>query len=152
MKKLLILIVLLIPAVASAKPKKNTDPISCMAENIYREAGTENSLGQLAVAYTVLNRLKTHKYGDNVCDVIYHKCQYAWTCQTHSRFDISKHEEIELLARRVMFNMFQDPTAGSVSFNNRPFKTRYLQFTMKIGKHYFYKSTTQLATRNQPAL
>ena len=51
---------------------KIIDPkqITCMAKNIFYEAGAESTLGQAAVARVVMNRV-AHGFGKNPCQVIY---------------------------------------------------------------------------------
>ena len=68
--------------------------ILCLATNLYFEARGEPLAGQLAVGYSVMNRVKSPRYPDTVCGVIYdaqfnswdpvnpirHRCQYSWFC------------------------------------------------------------------------
>lgn len=51
----------------------------CLARNIFFEAGTEETLGKLAVAQVTLNRLQTGYWGDHICDVVYSPEQFSWT-------------------------------------------------------------------------
>jgi spore germination cell wall hydrolase CwlJ-like protein len=51
----------------------------CLAKNIYHEAGVESDVGKVAVGQVTINRLKTGRWGDNLCDVIYAKKQFSWT-------------------------------------------------------------------------
>jgi spore germination cell wall hydrolase CwlJ-like protein len=61
-----------------------------MAENIYRESGTESYAGKIAVGHVVLNRVKNQKYPRTICGVIYEgsqsvhtsTCQFSWTCES----------------------------------------------------------------------
>jgi len=68
-----------------------------MAQNIYFEARGEPIKGQLAVGNVVLNRVKSKKYPNTVCEVIKqaridpirgtpikHKCQFSWYCDGKS--------------------------------------------------------------------
>ena len=43
----------------------------CLAKNIYYEAGIENEHGKYAVAQVTINRLKSGRWGDTVCKVVY---------------------------------------------------------------------------------
>lgn len=69
----------------------------CMANNIFYEAGSENTLGQAAVARVVMNRVR-HGFGADPCRVIHQVtkiddkkvCQFSWVCEgkgTPNRFD-----------------------------------------------------------------
>lgn len=53
--------------------------VECLTKNIYYEAATESRAGKYAVATVTLNRLKTGRWGNNVCKVVYSKAQFSWT-------------------------------------------------------------------------
>ena len=57
--------------------------VTCLAENIYFEAGHEPLEGKKAVAFVTLNRVQSG-YADNICDVVKQKtgktCQFSWYC------------------------------------------------------------------------
>jgi len=53
----------------------------CLTKNIYYEAGVEKVEGKYAVANVTINRLKSGKYGKNICEVVYAKKQFSWTNQ-----------------------------------------------------------------------
>jgi spore germination cell wall hydrolase CwlJ-like protein len=55
------------------------DDEKCLAKNIYHEAGVESKVGKVAVGQVTINRLKTGRWGDNICDVVYAKEQFSWT-------------------------------------------------------------------------
>lgn len=57
----------------------NRKDITCLAKNIYFEAGTESMLGKLAVAQVTINRVKNGYWGETVCDVVHAKDQFSWT-------------------------------------------------------------------------
>jgi spore germination cell wall hydrolase CwlJ-like protein len=52
---------------------------ACLARNIYYEAGVESERGKYAVAQVTMNRLKTKRWGDTICKVVYAKSQFSWT-------------------------------------------------------------------------
>jgi len=81
--------------------------LECFAKNIYFEAGNQELAGKYAVGHVVLNRLKSDKFPDTICGVIYqgpvreswatasnenlsddervyypkrHQCQFSWYC------------------------------------------------------------------------
>jgi spore germination cell wall hydrolase CwlJ-like protein len=55
--------------------------VECLTKNIYYEAGVEDKTGKYAVAHVTLNRMKTGKWGNDVCKVVYAKKQFSWTLQ-----------------------------------------------------------------------
>jgi len=76
---------------------KNTD-LDCLAQNIYFESRSESQADQIAVGQVVLNRVKSPKYPNTVCEVIRqgptynwtenfpvkYKCQFSWYCDGKS--------------------------------------------------------------------
>ena len=68
------------------------EALTCMALNIYHEARNEATVGQLAVAQVVMNRVNDDRFPDTPCDVIYDgihtksghpirdRCQFSWYC------------------------------------------------------------------------
>lgn len=62
------------------KPLKlNNREKECLARNVYYEAGTEKTLGKIAVAQVTLNRVQTGYWGHHICDVVYAPDQFSWT-------------------------------------------------------------------------
>lgn len=53
--------------------------IDCLAKNIYYEAATESRTGKYAVGTVTVNRLKTGRWGNSVCKVVYSPSQFSWT-------------------------------------------------------------------------
>lgn len=70
--------------------------LACMALNIYHEARNESTVGQIAVAQVVMNRVHDDRFPDDPCAVIYEgkhytaksgktypikdRCQFSWYC------------------------------------------------------------------------
>ncbi len=138
-------------SVGSASNKE----LDCMAKAIYFEAGHEKELGKIAVGAVVLNRINSPAYPNNVCAVVYQKnykargCQFTWACRKHVNIVSNKAwEESQAIARGVLAGNFNDPTKGATSFNNRPFKSKGLKHTVKIGNHYFYSNRSKVASIN----
>ena len=71
--------------VNTSQPIKHTPAeLTCLTRNIYHEARGEAEAGQYAVANVTLNRLKSGKWGNDICQVVYAKKQFSWTNQTKS--------------------------------------------------------------------
>lgn len=139
--------------------------IECLALNIYHEARNESSVGQLAVAWVVINRVKSELFPDSVCGVVYdgriskwhkentgkivplrNKCQFSWYCDGKSDkvYNPAKFEE----ARHIAFNVLWkgtkvvDPTQGALWYHAdyvNPRWSKDYERTIKIGTHIFYK-------------
>lgn len=52
--------------------------VHCLALNIYHEARSESTEGQLAVALVTLNRVKSDRYPDTICKVVKQYKQFSW--------------------------------------------------------------------------
>lgn len=50
----------------------------CLAKNIFYEAGVEPHAGKIAVAQVTHNRLKTGRWGKDICSVVFAKAQFSW--------------------------------------------------------------------------
>lgn len=53
--------------------------LNCLALNIYHESRGEPLLGQLAIAFTVKERVKSPRWKNDVCGVVYSYKQWSWT-------------------------------------------------------------------------
>ena len=60
--------------------------LKCLATAIYFEARGESEFGQEAVAQVILNRERSSRYPDTVCEVVYqnagqrNRCQFSFAC------------------------------------------------------------------------
>jgi N-acetylmuramoyl-L-alanine amidase len=96
----------------------NEDDLFCMVQNVYHEARGEDALGQAAVAYVTLKRVRSPAYPDTVCGVVWQKGQFSWTEDGKSdrMTDLSaigKAVDIALAASR---GKMKDPTGGALHF------------------------------------
>ena len=136
--------------------------VTCLAENIYFEAGHEPLDGKKAVAFVTLNRVQSG-YADNICDVVQQKkgqiCQFSWYCDTtftNKRLTIketSLYNDILQLSTNVFLNFerMDDVTNGATYYHAdyvKPNWTR-LQKETQIGRHIFYKSKIDQIDRNR---
>lgn len=143
-------------AAASSKWIKFATPqqITCMAMNIFYEAGSENYDGKVAVGRVVLNRI-THGFARTPCDVIYQQhtiddgessrklCQFSWTCMEVSK--PSRNNPIYVEAERIAWELlahdkYRDVISKSTLFfhatsvqPNWPYSVDRI-----IGNHIFY--------------
>lgn len=143
---LLILITTTITADAKTRHKhdRQTPPAQaelCMAQAIYHEAKSESQTGKIAVGKVIMNRVNAVGYADNVCGVVYERCQFAFTCRKTRNIDWQQNAELIELSKRIIAGEFPDYSQGAISFNNKPFRNRGLIKTAKIGNHYFYKNS-----------
>ena len=49
--------------------------VECLAENMYFEAAYEPKVGQIAVAFVTINRVKSGRFEHDICGVVKQKIQ-----------------------------------------------------------------------------
>ena len=137
--------------------------ITCLAENIYFEAGREPVDGQKAVAFVTLNRVQTGNYADDICGVVHqktgHTCQFSWYCdktftsKVLTIKDTPLYNEIRSLATNIVVNFekVDDVTAGATYYHADYVKPnwRHLDRVSQIGRHIFYKRKGDEIDRNR---
>jgi len=140
--------------------------VDCLAENIYHEAAHESKDGKVAVAMVTLNRLASGKYGDDVCNVVKQKtningstiCQFSWVCQPYltakslTNINSLLYNDIRDLAVYVFYNYdsMNDVTKGATYYHADYVDPQWgLPKTTQIGRHIFYKRSSDLATMNK---
>ena len=127
--------------------------VTCLAENIYFEAGHEPLDGKKAVAFVTMNRLHSG-YADDICSVVKQKtgstCQFSWYCYTTftNRMLTIKHpplyNEILNIATTIYLNYerLPDVTNGSTYYHADYVNPKWYKLAkeIQIGRHIFYKS------------
>jgi N-acetylmuramoyl-L-alanine amidase len=77
--------------------------VECLTRNIYYEAGVEDERGKYAVGHVTVNRLKTGRWGNTICQVVYAPKQFSWTLSKQlGRPDRALWAKSEIIARRVL--------------------------------------------------
>jgi len=140
-----------------AKQKKLTinfkKQVSCLAKNIYYEAGYESYEGKLAVATVTLNRVKHRDFPDTVCDVVYQRnkrgCQFSWTCGPKAPFELSRYRQTEKLAEKILTrNLRVARLKKALYFHNTSITPdwNFAQPVTQIGNHIFYEPRRNTST------
>ena len=128
-----------------------TKPLAC---NIFMEARGEPLLGQLAVAFTTLNRLQHESFPKTLRGVVFEPKAFSWT-SSGSTIVISTKERVQWdnsrLIAKFMFHLYEtdlkryrasDPTHGSLFYHAnhvRPSWRNNKHVTASIGRHIFYR-------------
>ncbi|MGF1660260.1 MAG: cell wall hydrolase [Rubrimonas sp.] len=130
---------------------RNADPseVACLALNVYHEARGESAKGQAAVAHVTLNRVRSARYPDRVCEVVTQKwsgvCQFSWYCDRRSDqpLDMAAFDKSMRVALDVVSGRRADPTGGATYFIARsiaePDWAQRLTRTVSIDGHHFYR-------------
>jgi spore germination cell wall hydrolase CwlJ-like protein len=123
--------------------EKQTD---CLAKNIYFEARNQSFLGQRAVAWVTLNRVKDEQYPKSVCEVVWQDGQFSWT--EDGKSDKPNDETSWMLAQFVAeiamysYGQIPDPTNGATMYHADyvdPYWSSKFVETVEIEDHIFYK-------------
>ena len=133
------------PAFA-ATPEDKSDPVKCLALNMYHEARGQGSAGLLGVSSVVLNRVKDKRFPNTICEVIYQgptreswktrqtpdpsdavfypvrdRCQFSWYCDGRSDEPKEKkvYQRLLTIARSIVYNniSFIDITDGATHYH-----------------------------------
>lgn len=128
-------------ALAVATPVLASGPqeVRCLAETVYHEARGESLDGQLAVAETVMNRVRAPSFPRTICGVVTQKGQFAPQKRIVEKAAFERALHVAQLA--------VDGRTGGVSGGATYFHTtkvspswshRFTR-TKKIGNHIFYR-------------
>ncbi|NBO28097.1 MAG: cell wall hydrolase [Synechococcaceae bacterium WB8_1B_057] len=127
--------------------------LSCLARNIYHEAGAEPFEGKVAVAQVTINRANSDgKFPGDICKVVFQKnmfydkvlCQFSWVCDRPGNLK-PKHpdvyEESMEVAKKVLLEGFRLPSlTDALYFHADYINPRWKRERVaKIGRHVFYK-------------
>lgn len=140
--------------------------IDCLARNMYFEARGEGVRGQQAVAFVTMNRVRSARFPDTVCDVVYqarrdsqgrplrHRCQFSWVCdgtRTDRKVDwvyrpIRQQAEYLYINYLINPGAVADVTDGATHFHATrvsPHWSRHPNYqpVAHIGQHVFYQPT-----------
>ena len=127
-----------------------TAPLAC---NIYMEARGEPLLGQLAVAFTTLNRLQHESFPKTLRAVVYEKGAFSWTKSSGSHIEVREKDQWDaaklvakfsyrLLATNPRLYRQMDPTKGGLFYHAAYVKPSWRNprhITARIGGHTFYR-------------
>ena len=131
--------------------------ITCLALNIYFEARDQPIEGQIAVAQVVLERVKSDKYPNTVCEVVLQgptyswtinypirdRCQFSWYCDGQSdepKDKIAWLNSIDV-AEKTLHGL-KDVVQGAKYYHSvtvDPWWAKYKTRVKQIGDHIFYK-------------
>ena len=135
----------------------------CLALNTYHEAKNQSTVGQIATAQVVMNRVEDKRFPNTVCEVvkqgptrpswedpnkeypIRHRCQFSWYCDGKS--DVPKNEKAWKKAQDVAFLVLYDKikldvTEGATHYHAtyvKPAWAKTKKRTTQIEKHIFYR-------------
>jgi len=140
------------PTVHQATIQVRERQLTCLARNIYYEAGNEPFEGKVAVAQVTINRSQSGLFPEDICRVVYQKnvfyektiCQFSWYCDREAMARIL-HQEVYTesyeVAKKVLLEGFRLPSLHEAMYYHADYvKPGWnKQRITKIGRHIFYK-------------
>jgi len=134
------------------------EAVMCLALNLYFEARDQPVVGQLAVGFSTMNRVKDERYPDTVCEVvkqakyhawdmenpIRHKCQYSWFCDGMSDVPTNDKAMLEatILAANIFYGKVTDISTGATHYHAtyvNPYWADHMTVLFRIDDHIFYR-------------
>lgn len=124
--------------------------IACLSQAIYFESRGEALEGRIAVAETILNRVKSERYPDTVCKVVrqgtglLNQCQFSYHCDglKENIDELDVYIDIQKLAVKMLSGYSSRVTDGATHFHTidvSPYWASELVMTASIGRHLFYR-------------
>jgi spore germination cell wall hydrolase CwlJ-like protein len=142
--------------------ERRQQDLHCLASNMYFEARGESLMGRLAVGFVTINRVRSSRFPDRICDVIQQahldkngkpirsRCQFSWYCDgtTPVVTDSKTYDQI-LKEAQYLYKLYYevpvllDITEGSTHFHAEyvsPHWNRVYTRTTTVGAHIFYSN------------
>ena len=118
--------------------------LSCLVANVYHEARGEDALGQAAVAWVTLNRVRHPDYPKTICGVVMQPEQFSWYSDGRSdrMTDLDAIGKAVDIALAVSRGKIPDPTGGSMHYYAQDkVKPRWARhgWRLILGDHTFVK-------------
>lgn len=137
-----------IPAIAPAPARRaasasavSSSELECLAKVVLYEAGSEPRAGQLAVAQVVMNRVRSPRFPNTICGVIYQRGQFA-SIRSYSPPRGARWNRAMALAREVTSGEAAPVVGRALYFHAarvRPAFARTQTRVAQIGGHVFYR-------------
>ena len=130
-------------------------PLMCLAMNVYHEARQESTVGQLAVAQVVMNRVVDDRFPNDVCAVvtqgqhwdgipIKNKCHFSWSCDgisdtPRNKKAFEKSQEIAAMVLEGWTGTFFEGATHYHADYVMPRWAKHKTKIVKIDSHIFYR-------------
>ena len=120
----------------------------CLSRNIYWESLREPLIGQIAVATITHNRVKSKKWGDTFCKVVFEPKQFSWTNNKKTvnrtpknipQWERAKHSAL-LFTRGVRVPKLKDSEFYYAEYIDPPKWSKKMKKEAHIGRHIFFSN------------
>jgi spore germination cell wall hydrolase CwlJ-like protein len=137
-----------------------------LARTIAFEGSGETEIGKIAIAYVVLNRESSGRWGDSIKDVVTSPWQFEpWMTRRKAMEKLSRkdprYKDAVRVADAVLMGEVSDPTGGATHFLNPVIVRKRRGGTLPswaqgdgkpIGRHVFYAQNTDHAQHDQKGI
>ena len=92
-----------------------------------------------------LNRVKSEKWPNNICDVVYQPKQFSWTADPNNKWVSSEHAKFQEIKRQVLdwlVNGYQPITQKSNHYATIDTHRKWMKkmsYVTTIGSHKFFR-------------
>ena len=99
--------------------------VNCYAQAVYHEVNTRSLEEKVGVINVIRNRLRTGRWGRDVCSVVYARGQFIGvTDESHLEVNARAYLETKLLVLdTVVFNKYANPVGKSLHFHDDSIKS-----------------------------
>jgi spore germination cell wall hydrolase CwlJ-like protein len=145
---LVIIIILMYSAshcqASSLWPKTEND---CLAANVYFEARGESLVGQYMVAWVTINRVKSLRYPNTICEVVKEYKQFSWYKPWKEQFPKDKDAWGKACSVAAKFLLNSPEVRTDLSEGAMYYHADYVApawrlkktYLSTVGKHIFYR-------------
>ncbi|MCI4590884.1 cell wall hydrolase [Sphingobium sp. BYY-5] len=128
---------------AQGEPEKLDGDMKCLAGAVYFESKGESLEGQLAVARVVINRVKSGRFANSLCGVVYQPSQFSFV-RRHSMPPIPENSdswrEAVAIAQIAMDDSWDSRAEGALFFHARRVSPAWGKTKLaSIDNHIFYR-------------
>ena len=145
------------PFVLTGSADARAKALNCLTQAVYYEAGFEPGEGQMAVAQTVINRMRHPGYPKSICGVIYEGAARATGCQFSFACDGSLARvppatlwaNARAVAKRALSGFVFKPVGVATHYHAdyvAPYWAPTLVKLKQFGQHIFYRWTGPAGT------
>lgn len=128
---------------AQGEPEELDGDMNCLAGAVYFESKGESLEGQLAVARVIINRVKSGRFADSVCGVVFQPSQFSFVrgnnmpaVREHSR----SWREAVAIAQIAMNDSWDSLAEGALYFHARRVSPGWGKPKLaSIDNHIFYR-------------
>jgi spore germination cell wall hydrolase CwlJ-like protein len=121
--------------------------VHCIATAVYVEVNTQSLEEKLGVIFTIMNRVRSGKFGRDACEVVYARGQFVGIENMMKANEKNIDQETLLKTKllvidTLLFKKHANPVAQSLYFHDDSVDMRYIwdkKPNIKIGRMVFYK-------------